>query len=84
MAKTRARKRRDRQAQAAKLPRCPASGKVRFADSLDAERAVAQAILASGSGNPRRREERAYRCPDCDGWHLTSKPHRPPTKGTHP
>jgi len=27
-------------------------------------------------GRRRRRERRAYACPHCDGWHLTSQPKR--------
>lgn len=49
--------------------RCVATGKIRY---FDAE--TAELVLAGiGAHNPRRREQRAYRCPECSGWHLTSQ-----------
>ncbi|MFJ6239814.1 hypothetical protein ACIQH0_37810 [Streptomyces griseus] len=44
------------------------TGKRRYRNRLDARIALA---------NTRRRdrgEKRAYQCPGCHGWHLTSKP----------
>ncbi|MCX0274235.1 hypothetical protein NLM24_26800 [Nocardia zapadnayensis] len=50
--------------------RCVETGKIRYFDPETAE-----LILAGlDSDNPRRREQRAYRCPKCAGWHLTSQP----------
>lgn len=49
--------------------RCAATGKIRY---FDAE--TAELVLAGiDHDNPRRREQRAYRCPECAGWHLTSQ-----------
>lgn len=56
-------------------------GKVRFKNRADAEDAVLQAKLSRGlHGNDKRREQRAYPCPECPGkvWHLTSRPARQP------
>lgn len=41
--------------------------KHRYRDELDAKIA-----LTFMPDNPQRREVRAYRCPRCRGWHLTS------------
>jgi hypothetical protein len=59
----------------------PLCEKVRYETQLDAERALATMIM---SPRLRRREQRAYHCPTCGGYHLTSQPqHRarrdPPT-----
>lgn len=49
-------------------------GKVVFADHAEASRAVVDAKIArSLRGRRRRREQRAYRCDPCGGWHLTSQ-----------
>lgn len=48
------------------------SGKFRYTSQLAAERQMARGVV---SGNPYRREVRAYLCPKCDGWHLTSRPY---------
>lgn len=45
---------------------CP-SKKRRYRDHL-----AAKLALAMMRGGEKRRERRAYRCPDCAGWHLTS------------
>ena len=45
--------------------------KVRYRDKLSAKIALATARNGRSS---RREERRYYRCPDCLGWHLTSKP----------
>lgn len=54
--------------------RCP--DKVRYADRWEAEHALASCELESWRGHPERRERRAYECPHCGGWHLTSQPRR--------
>lgn len=45
--------------------------KNRYPSRTDAEEAIAS-CAAHGT-----RGLHAYRCPHCDGWHLTSKPARP-------
>lgn len=53
------------------------SGKIRYKSGLNAERALAKALLSNWAGKaPHRREQRTYECPWCGGWHLTSKPKR--------
>lgn len=49
--------------------RCP-SGKRRFRDHREA---VAALAVARSSWSSRRRERRCYECPECRGWHLTSR-----------
>ncbi|MFF2383686.1 hypothetical protein [Streptomyces sp. NPDC058108] len=51
---------------------CP-TGKRRYRDRIGAQFALAEAV---NRDTERRREKRAYRCPACRGWHLTSKPKR--------
>lgn len=46
------------------------SGKRRYRDRIGAQLALA---VIRHRGNNKRRETRAYRCPTCRGWHLTSK-----------
>lgn len=48
---------------------CP-TGKWRYRDRI----AALLALAGIDNTNPKRREQRAYRCPNCRGWHLTSKP----------
>lgn len=48
---------------------CP-SGKRRYRDRIGAQLALA---IIRHRRNSRRRETRAYPCPTCSGWHLTSK-----------
>jgi hypothetical protein len=48
---------------------CP-SGKVRFRDDLAARLALATASRKREGG---KSERRTYRCPQCAGFHLTSK-----------
>lgn len=48
---------------------CP-SGKVRYRDQIGAKFALA---VINRRGGKKRREQRAYRCPTCNGWHLTSR-----------
>ncbi len=55
------------------------SGKARYPDktvvvhALHAVKNNAERQLEQ-FGTSRRKESRTYRCPDCKGWHLTSKP----------
>lgn len=54
-------------------------GKFRFPSEQAAKDALLRARIARGlRGNLRRREQRAYPCPDCPGnvWHLTSRGER--------
>ncbi|WP_327335177.1 hypothetical protein [Streptomyces anulatus] len=53
---------------------CP-TGKQRFRDDFEAKLAL---LRVTTSNSPRRQEKRAYHCPHCHGWHLTSqaKKHR--------
>jgi len=52
-------------------PKCPVNGKVCFSTELDAVGA-----MATIARDPRdtKKPIRAYRCPDCACWHLTSRP----------
>lgn len=50
---------------------CP-SGKVRYPDQYSANGALLHAWRARHRGDTRRRERSAYRCDECDGFHLTS------------
>lgn len=43
--------------------------KIRYRNELDAKLALAS---TQRSRNPRRKERRYYRCPECKSWHLTS------------
>lgn len=52
---------------------CP-TGKLRYRDNIAAQWALA----TINDTDPRRREQRAYACPRCRGWHLTSKPQKAP------
>lgn len=53
---------------------CP---KVRYRDELAAKIALAStAAQANRRSDEKRQERRAYRCPRCKGWHLTSQPPR--------
>ena len=74
--KTRQKPRRPRRA--SDIPVCSPNGKKRFRDKKSALQ-VLQHAQATAALHPdsRRRETRTYRCPDCNGWHLTSKPLRP-------
>lgn len=60
-----------------RYPTCQMSGKVRFRDRKDAKLALREAFYVRAAERGRgaeitRREVRAYSCPDCHGWHLTS------------
>lgn len=52
---------------------CPGGNKVRFRNR-NAARAAADTWrqVAKRSGAPDR-QYRAYRCPECNGWHLTTQ-----------
>lgn len=54
-------------------------GKVRYADRLSALLLLAQAGAAAERRSSTRGETRAYPCPTCRGWQLTSRgrPKRP-------
>jgi hypothetical protein len=57
---------------------CPSSSKYRFRDHSEAIQALHRAQnarhWAEADGTTTRRSEvRAYRCRDCNGWHLTSQ-----------
>lgn len=55
----------------AKRGKCPRTGKARFADESSATRAVRDiAVIAD---NRDKKPVRAYQCPFCHGWHLTSQ-----------
>lgn len=62
--------------------RCTATGKIRYFEHETAE------LLLAGidHDNPRRREQRAYRCAECAGRHLTSQARNVsnPATGPHP
>jgi len=65
-----------------RYPICPASGKVRYGERKDIKLAMRQADWDRSRARLNevtcsRREVRSYECPDCSGWHLTSKPSRP-------
>lgn len=53
-----------------KQPR--ACRKIRYKDEIAARVALARTTRADGSRREKR-EQRAYRCTTCRGWHLTSK-----------
>ena len=50
--------------------------KIRYRDEIGAKFALASTQAKDGSRRPKT-ERRAYRCPTCKGWHLTSKGGRP-------
>jgi hypothetical protein len=51
--------------------------KRRYPDRVAAEMALAGIAAKAARGKSGRREERAYECPRCCGWHTTSQPKRP-------
>jgi hypothetical protein len=64
-----------------RYPICPASGKIRYGELKDIKLAMRQADWDRSRARLddvacSRREIRSYECPDCRGWHLTSKPAR--------
>lgn len=50
--------------------------KHRFRTRVDALLAIATIGRKDNPGRPKT-ERRAYRCPDCRGWHLTSQGRKP-------
>jgi hypothetical protein len=50
---------------------CP-SRKRRYRDEIAAKFALSQIARVDSSNRPKS-ECRAYRCPDCRGWHLTAR-----------
>lgn len=48
-----------------------ACAKIRYRDRISALLALSKARAQDKSWRPKL-EARAYRCPDCAGWHLTS------------
>lgn len=52
--------------------RACATGKKRYRDEIAAKLAMATYRNKDRSTSPKL-ECRAYRCPECHGWHLTSK-----------
>ena len=50
--------------------------KIRYRDELGAQIALASTGRASRGRARPKDEARAYRCPRCKGWHLTSKGRR--------
>lgn len=61
-----------------KLTRCPRSGKLRYRDQPEAINALHHAVTARHRAEvdgveTGHRECRAYACPACRGWHLTSQ-----------
>lgn len=53
------------------LGRCGANGKKQFATGLDAELVIEEARRHEG-----KRPVRAYQCPHCGCWHVTSQAQR--------
>lgn len=49
--------------------------KIRYRDEIAAKLALATIKNQDKAGRPKT-ERRAYRCPDCGGWHLTSRRYR--------
>lgn len=63
------------------LPMCPGSGKVRYRDAHQAKHGLdsckwRRADDLGCRGTSHRDEIRSYKCPDCRGYHLTSRPIR--------
>jgi hypothetical protein len=50
--------------------------KIRYRTAFGAKWALWGIRLDRLRGRRRRRERRAYACPHCGGWHLTSQPKR--------
>lgn len=50
---------------------CP-TRKVRYRDQAEVKVALNRTKAKGNLGDKRRREARFYRCPMCNGWHLTS------------
>ena len=50
--------------------------KVYYPTEHAAQVALVGAVVKRNRGSVRRRESRTYQCPQCGGFHLTSKPYR--------
>lgn len=51
--------------------------KVRYRTEIDAKIALSRAeTTGARRSDEKRKEARAYRCPRCNGWHLTSQARR--------
>lgn len=50
---------------------CRPTGKIRYRTHLDAKLALLRTTRNTDSRRAKD-EKRAYSCPDCRGWHLTS------------
>lgn len=46
--------------------------KLRYRDRIAAQLALAQ-VIRQDKPHRQKTEARAYRCPSCRGWHLTSR-----------
>ena len=55
-------------------PRCPVTGKLRYATYEAAENILKRIIF---EGHPGQAPHRSYRCPHCDGYHHSSHPRYP-------
>jgi predicted PP-loop superfamily ATPase len=51
---------------------CPLTGKLRYQDREHAKRQLEVNRKQLNGGVDRRRENGAYECPKCGGWHLSS------------
>lgn len=57
-------------------PRKCRTGKIRYSDRISALLALSTARTQDDPSRPKI-EARAYKCPSCYGWHLTSRAARP-------
>lgn len=62
-------------------PPCP-SGKQRYRDQAAAHAALFGVSRRRNARRGEHREQSAYRCVDCRGWHLTSLPPTNKSEGT--
>lgn len=58
------------------------TGKMRFPTEIEAM--IALADTNRGNAKSGRAESRYYRCPMCQGWHMTSQDYRPRSGPTAP
>lgn len=62
-----------------KFPACT-TGKIRYGTEQEATNVLLKAMIQRGlRGKNHRREQRAYLCPECKGWHLTRQAKRSTT-----
>lgn len=57
------------------MPMC--QGKTAYPTEHDAQVVLVGCIIRRNRGRQQRKERRAYQCPACHQWHLTSKPYKP-------